>query len=175
MERLPLHKALESLAWLEGTWRTDNHGSGNYPTIKDFKYYEEISFAHIGQPMFNYTARSYSSSEPLKPMAQSTGFLKVKPETNKVFFILAHNFGLTSIEEGELINDTIHLNSTDISRMKGAKPPQVTQTRREFKLDGNNLEHVFYMATSNTPVLTEHLRAKYIKVNQEDVKNTKER
>lgn len=37
--------------------------------------------------------------------------------------------------------------------------------RRIFKLDDNNLEHVFYMATSNTPELTEHLRAKYVKVN----------
>lgn len=45
------------------------------------------------------------------------------------------------------------------------------QIRREFKLDGNCLEHVFYMATSNTPVLTEHLRVKYVKVNQENVKS----
>lgn len=127
MEHLPLPKGLESLAWLEGTWRTDNYGNGNYPTIKDFKYYEEISFAYIGQPMFNYTARSYSILEPKKPMAQSTGFLKVKPNTNKVFFILAHNFGLTTIEEGEVINNTIYLKSTDILRMKEAKPPQVTQ------------------------------------------------
>ncbi|XP_050464092.1 peroxynitrite isomerase THAP4-like [Cataglyphis hispanica] len=170
MEHLPLPKALESLAWLEGTWRTENYGSGKYPTIENFKYYEEISFTYIGQPMFNYTARSYSISKPKRPMAQSTGFLKMNPETNKIFLILAHNFGLTTIEEGEVINDTIHLNSTYISRMNGAKPPQVTQIRREFKLNGNYLEHVFYMATSNTPVLTEHLRAKYVKVNQENVK-----
>ncbi|XP_029679691.1 THAP domain-containing protein 4-like [Formica exsecta] len=173
MERLPLPKALEPLAWLEGTWRTDNYGNGKYPTIENFKYYEEISFTYIGQPMFNYTARSYSISESKRPMAQSTGFLKVNPETNKIFLILAHNFGLTTIEEGEVINNTINLNSTDILRMKGAKPPQVTQIRREFKLDGNCLEHVFYMATSNTPVLTEHLRVKYVKVNQENVKSVK--
>lgn len=164
MERSPLPKVLEPLAWLEGTWRTDC-GSGNYPTIKEFKYYEEISFTYIGQPMFNYTARSYSISEPKKPMAQSTGFLKVDPKTNKIFLILAHNFGLTSIEEGEVINNVVCLDSIDILRMKGAKPPQVTQMRRIFKLDDNNLEHVFYMATSNTPELTEHLRAKYVKVN----------
>lgn len=170
MERLPLPKALESLAWLEGTWRIENCGNGKFPTIKDFKYYEEISFTCIGQPMFNYTARSYSVSEPRKPMAQSTGFLRVNPETNQVFLILAHNFGLTTIEEGEVINNTIYLNSVDIKRMKEAKPPQVTQIRREFKLDGHHLEHVFYMATSNTPVLTEHLRAKYVKVNKEDKK-----
>lgn len=39
------------------------------------------------------------------------------------------------------------------------------QMRRTFKLNDDYLEHVFYMATSNTPELTEHLRAKYVKVN----------
>ncbi|XP_072745058.1 peroxynitrite isomerase THAP4-like [Anoplolepis gracilipes] len=167
MEHVTLPKALESLAWLKGTWRTDNCGSGSYPTMKDFKYYEEMSFACIGQPMFNYTAQSYFILEDgsKKPMAQSTGFLKVNPETNKIFLILAHNFGLTTIEEGEVINDTIYLNSTDTLRIKEAKIPHVTKIRREFKLNDNCLEHVFYMATSTTPVLTEHLRAKYVKVN----------
>lgn len=39
-----------------------------------------------------------------------------------------------------------------------------SQTRRVFKLDGDQLEQVFYMATPKVPELTEHLRAKYKKV-----------
>ncbi|KAG5312636.1 THAP4 protein, partial [Acromyrmex insinuator] len=167
MIRVPLHKALESLAWLEGTWRTENQGSGKYPTIKDFSYYDEISFMSLGQPMFNYTAQSFSNSDLKKPMHRETGFLKVNPGTNQVTLISAHNFGLTTIECGEITDKTINLNSTDITRIKEAKIPHVTQVRREFKLHDNCLEYIFYMATSNTPVLTEHLQAKYTKVSEE--------
>ncbi|EZA61567.1 hypothetical protein DMN91_003486 [Ooceraea biroi] len=163
MKRLPLHKTLESLAWLEGTWRMENDGHGKYPTMEDFKYREEINFTSIGQPMFNYTAQSWHP-EAKRPMHRETGFLKVIPGTNKVSLILAHNFGLTTIEQGEVIDKTINLNSVSMQRIEGVKPPAVTQMRREFKLNGNCLEHAFYMATSNTPELTEHLRAKYVKV-----------
>ncbi|XP_011163768.1 peroxynitrite isomerase THAP4 [Solenopsis invicta] len=167
MERIPLHKALESLAWLEGTWKTETQGNGKYPTIKDFSYYEELSFTSLGQPMFNYTAQSFSNSDLKKPMHREMGFLRVNPETNQATLISAHNFGLTTIEYGQIVDKAIHLNSSDITTIKGAKAPHVTQIRREFKFYDDCLEYVLYMATSNTPVLTEHLRAKYIKVDKE--------
>lgn len=126
MKRVSRHATLESLSWLEGTWRTEEQGSGKYPTIKDFNYCEEISFISIGQPMFNYTAQSWDP-ELKKPLHRETGFLRVNPENNKVSLILAHNVGLTTIEHGEIIDKTIILRNTDISRMEGAKPPQVTQ------------------------------------------------
>lgn len=132
MEHIPLHKALEPLAWLEGTWRTENQGNGKYPTIKDFSYYEEISFMSLGQPMFNYTAQSFSNSDLKKPMHRETGFLRVNPGTNQVTLISAHNFGLTSIECGEVTDKIINLNSTDIARIKGAKMPHVTQVHLNF-------------------------------------------
>lgn len=133
MERMPLHKALEPLAWLEGTWRTEK-GNGEYPTIKDFTYYEEISFTSLQQPMFNYTAQSFFSSDLKKAMHRETGFLRVNPGTNQLTLISAHNFGLTTIECGE-VNDHlkfITLNSTDITRIKGTKMPYVTQVHLNF-------------------------------------------
>lgn len=126
MNRLSLHEALKSLAWLEGTWRIENCGDGKYPTIENFSYCEEINFASIGQPMFNYTAQSWHP-ESKKPMHRETGFLKVIPGTNKVSLVVAHNFGLTTIEQGEITGKTINLRSTDISRMEGTKLPAVTQ------------------------------------------------
>jgi len=161
-----LHEALAPIAWLEGTWRTESHGSGKYPTIKDFSYYEVISFTSLGQPMFNYTAQSFTDSDLKKPMHRETGFLKVTPGTNEVFFILAHNFGLTTIERGEIIGKTINLCSDDIVRLKGTKTPHVTQTRRSYVLCDNSLEFTLYMGTSNTPSPTEHLHAKYVKVRE---------
>ncbi|XP_032691367.1 THAP domain-containing protein 4-like [Odontomachus brunneus] len=164
MEHLPLHEALRPLAWLEGTWKIENYGSGKYPTIKDFNYCEEINFTSIGQPMFNYTAQSWHP-ESKRPMHRETGFLKMIPGTNKVSLVLAHNFGLATIEEGEVTEEAINLKSTEtILRAEGTKSPAVTKLCREFKLVGDYLEQVLYMATSNTPELTEHLRAKYKKV-----------
>ncbi len=39
---MPFHAALEPLKWLEGSWRCENEGEGEYPTIESFKYGEEV-------------------------------------------------------------------------------------------------------------------------------------
>ncbi|XP_034941393.1 THAP domain-containing protein 4-like [Chelonus insularis] len=166
MIRLPIHNALKSLAWLEGTWRTEIPGEGKFPTISPFKYHEEIKFSSIGQPMLNYEAQSWHS-EKKNPMHREVGFLKVVPGTNKVVFILSHNFGLTTIEEGVIDNNSIILNSTSITRVSGSKDPAVVKVKREFKKNDNSLEQIVCMATSATPELTEHLHAIYIKQTPE--------
>jgi len=43
-----------SLSWLLGKWRSED-GFGHYPTLKDFKYIEELEFTHIGQPNIQFT------------------------------------------------------------------------------------------------------------------------
>ncbi|XP_008549240.1 peroxynitrite isomerase THAP4 [Microplitis demolitor] len=164
MNRLPLHDALKSLAWLEGTWKTEA-GKGKFPTIKSFGYHEEIRFTSIGQPMLNYESQTWHP-EKKTPMHREVGFLKIIPGTNKVKFILSHNFGLTTIEEGVVDAQRIKLDSTSIARVtEGTKDPAVTQLRREFFGNENTLEQIVYMATTNTQELTEHLRATYIKVD----------
>lgn len=171
MNRLPMHEALKSIAWLEGTWRTETVGFGKFPTIKPFNYCEEISFASIGQPMFNYTAQSWHP-EAKRPMHREVGFLKVIPGTNKVSLILSHNFGLTTIEEGIIGDKVLNLKTTGILRQtEGTKPPAVTELQREFTLVGNCLQQVLCMATANTPEATEHLRVTYIKESEEAAKN----
>lgn len=173
-KRMPsaVHKLLEPLAWLQGTWRTEDPASGSYPTIKDFNYCEEISFVSIGQPMFNYTSRSWHP-ETKRPMHLETGFLKVYEKINnedstKVEFILAHNFGLSTIEQGYISEKSIHLKTNGIVTSERSKSPHVTEITREYRLlDDNHLEQVIHMATTNTPTLHKHLLAKYVKVSEE--------
>lgn len=163
MNRLPMHEAIRSLAWLEGTWRTESTGRGKFPTIKPFNYCEEIQFTSIGQPMLNYVAQSWHP-EAKRPMHREVGFLKIIPGTNKVSLVLSHNFGLTSIEEGVVEDKTVNLKSTNIVRQtEGTKPPAVTKLQREFRLVGDRLEQVVHMATTTTSEITEHLHATYIK------------
>jgi len=49
-----LHVALKPLEWLLGCWKTTD-GFGHYPTIKDFRYVEQIEFSHVGQPNLQFT------------------------------------------------------------------------------------------------------------------------
>ncbi|XP_076234674.1 peroxynitrite isomerase THAP4 [Calliopsis andreniformis] len=167
MNRLPMHEAIKPLAWLKGTWVTDTPGVGIFPTIKSFKYHEEISFTSIGQAMLNYSARSWNP-ETKKPMHYEVGYLKIIPNTNKVCLMLSHNIGVNTIEEGVLGDKVIKLKTTSVTRpTEGGQQPAVWELQREFKLNGDCLEHTLYMATSNTPELQEHLHATYIKKCEE--------
>ncbi|KAK0083902.1 hypothetical protein PV325_007965 [Microctonus aethiopoides] len=165
MNQLPLHNALKSLEWLEGTWRTaEAPGEGQLPTKSSFQYYEEIKFTSIGQPMLNYEAQSWNA-EGKNPLHREVGVLKIVQGTNRVKLLLSHNFGLTTIEEGEVNHNHIQLESTSIERMtEGTRDPVVIKLQRKFKGDGNHLEHTVYMATSTNPQLTQHIHARYVKL-----------
>lgn len=167
MRLLPMNEVLKPLAWLKGTWRTKSPGAGKYPTIQPFRYCEEMSFSSIGQPMLNYSALSWKPDEKT-PMHYEVGFLKIIPDTNKVYMLLSHNFGVTTIEEGVVEDKIIELKTTHIGRpTEGTRRPIVLELRRQFALVGDCLEHTLYMATENTK-LQEHLRAVYIKKCEAD-------
>lgn len=100
MEPGPVHPTLQPLEWIIGKWKTVKT-DGAYPTIQPFTYEEEISFKSLGQPMLNYVSNSWHPIK-LNPMHLETGYLRIKPGTKNVSFMVAHNFGLTSLEEGIL-------------------------------------------------------------------------
>lgn len=161
-----MHEALKPLAWLEGTWRAESTGEGKFPTIKSFNFSEEINFSSIGQPMLNYVGQSWHP-EKKKPMHREVGFLKIIRGTKNVSLVLAHNFGLTTVEEGQLDGNEITLKSTGITRMsEGCKDPAVLQIEREFRLVGSQLEQILRMATTNVPEITEHIRTVYQKIEK---------
>ena len=68
----PMPKMIEPLSWLMGTWRCENEGHGQYPTIKSFQYGEELCFSNVGQPMLNYSSMSWHPEHKF-PMHQETG------------------------------------------------------------------------------------------------------
>lgn len=162
-----IHEALKPISWLAGRWFTEE-GRGYYPKIPDFKFHDEMEFVCIGQPMFNYTSTS-RHPEKQTPMHQERGFLRIKPGTNELAFMVSHNFGLTSLEEGECNVETkdIVLETLNVARMSFSKAPHVTKFKRIFKLLSlDALEVTLFMETENTP-LTEHLKAVYRKVHFE--------
>lgn len=158
-----VHEALKPLSWLIGKWVT-TEGRGSYPTMPDFNYHEEIQFDSVGQPMLNFMSTS-KHPEKKNYMHQERGFLRIKPGTNDLAFVVSHNFGLTSVEEGTVNPNTkeITLKSTNVSRMSFTKTPYVRSFERKFKLVGDTLQMQLYMETDTTP-LTLHLQAVYKRV-----------
>ncbi|XP_059044955.1 peroxynitrite isomerase THAP4-like [Achroia grisella] len=160
-----IHEALNAVSWLAGRWST-KEGRGYYPNVPEFQYHDDLEFICIGQPMFNFTSVS-RHPEKNTPMHQERGYLRIKPGTNELAFVVSHNFGLTSLEEGivDIDKKEIVLETVNITRMSFAKPPEVKKFKRFIKLiEPDTLEITLHMETANNP-LAEHLKAVYKKVD----------
>lgn len=143
MKILPMDQVLKPISWIKGIWRTKNPGIGKFPTIETFKYCEEMSFSSIGQPMFNYSARSWRADEKT-PLHYEVGFLKIIPDTNKVYMLLSHNFGVTTIEEGVFEDKIIKLKTTQIARpTEGTRRPIVLEVQLFIKHQFNKSTPTF--------------------------------
>lgn len=86
-----VHDAVKPISSLIGRWKADA-GQGSYPSIPTFQYAEEIEFGCLGQPMLTYHAFSWHPEKKM-PMHMESGFLRINPGTNKLAFLVAHNFG----------------------------------------------------------------------------------
>ncbi|XP_058060067.1 peroxynitrite isomerase THAP4-like [Anopheles bellator] len=156
-----IHEALKPIQWLIGTWESVS-AKGSFPTIRDFSYNEVLKFESLGQPLLMYESRS---KNPISgnPMHLESGFLRIKPGTNEVAFMIAHNFGLVVLEEGTASDNGLQLVSKSVDRMSFAKDPAVKATQKTYRLNTDGtLEIQTAMETSNTP-LTNHLIALYKK------------
>lgn len=156
-----IHEALKPIQWLIGTWETIS-AKGQYPTIKNFVYSEVLKFESVGQPLLNYEARSRNPTTGA-PMHLESGFLRIKPGTNQLAFMISHNFGLVVLEEGSASAKGLEFKSRSINRMSFAKDPSVKALKKTYKLnEDGTLEIRTDMETSNT-AMTNHLVAVYQK------------
>lgn len=138
-------------------------GVGTFPTLQPFQYLEEVHISHVGQPMLNFSFNSFHP-ETHKPMHRECGFIRLKPDTNKVAFVSAQNTGIVEVEEGEVNGQELCVSSHSISRISFAKEPHVQQITRKFRLNSEGkLEQTVSMATTTQP-MTQHLHITYKKV-----------
>lgn len=161
MEEGNIHQALTPISWIIGKWKSTS-AKGAYPTIQSFEYCEELEFKSVGQPTLNYTSTTWHPIK-LNPMHLESGFLRIKPGTNKLAFMVSHNFGLTSLEEGEVYGNEIMLKAKEISRMSFAKDPAITSLERVIRLEDGKLHITVAMATDKTP-LNNHLEIFYERI-----------
>lgn len=68
---MAIHPNLRDLAPLIGTWAGEGHGE--YPTISEFDYRDEVTFTDVGKPFLVYTQRTWIEDTP---MHVETGYLR---------------------------------------------------------------------------------------------------
>jgi hypothetical protein len=152
-----VHEALKPLMWLIGRWVAIK-GEGSYPTIEPFTYCEEVTYESLGQPLLNYQSRSWNPDSG-EPIHIERGFLRIKPGTNQVAFMIAHNRGVVSLEEGCVHDKEITLKSTNVCSMSFVREPKVLGLERIITLKKNGqMEIVLCMQTEKT-TLTKHLNS----------------
>lgn len=150
-----LHPGIAILAPLLGTW--SGRGSGDYPTIDDFGYLEEVTFGHVGKPFLSYTQRTRSQDGA--PMHAESGYLRV-PAAGRAELVLAQPSGVTEIDEGTVTADggtlVITLTSTSVGLTSTAK--EVLAVERSIRVDGDELNYTLLMGAMGLP-LQHHLTA----------------
>lgn len=158
-----MNPVVEPLSWMLGTWLSDPPGAGTFPTLRPFQYLEEVYISHVGQPVLNFSFNAFHP-DTRKPMHRECGFIRLKPDTNKVAFVSAQNTGIVEVEEGEVNGQELCITSHSIARISFAKEPHVEQITRKFRLNSEGkLEQTVSMATTTQP-MTQHLHITYKKV-----------
>ncbi|CAH0551890.1 unnamed protein product [Brassicogethes aeneus] len=165
MEVGPMNEILKPLCWLIGHWKSIK-AVGFYPTIKSFRYVEQMSFLSVGQPILNYQSVTWNA-DGKAPMHLESGHMRFDEGTNKVSLLTAQNFGVATVEEGLICDEqSLLLESVMIGRMSFAKKPFVTKISRCYTLDENGrLNLVMKMETDKTP-MQEHLNVMYTKTEK---------
>lgn len=93
---------LVPLSWLIGRWA--GVGLGQYPTIEDFRFGQEVSFTTDGRPFLAYHSRAWlldDNGEKVRPLAMESGFWRARPD-NQVEVTLAHASGYAELWLGSV-------------------------------------------------------------------------
>ena len=149
-----LNPALTPVAFLLGTWRGE--GEGQYPSIKPFRYREEIRFTHNGKAFLIYTQRT-EAIDTGQPLHGEAGYLRLVGE-GRVEFVIAQPIGFAEISLGQFNGRRIDVECTTVARTPTAKP--VTSISRSLWLDGETLRYELKMGMEGVP-LARHLRASF--------------
>ena len=146
-----MHPDLAPIAFLLGTWRGE--GEGEYPGVEPFRYREELSFEHVGDPFLLVTESSWTPDGaplhfergPIRPLG-----------AGRVDLALAHPIGVAEVAEGTVDGTDVTLRSTAVVRTATGSP--VTEVERRYRMEGDGLSYELKMAMEGV-ARTFHVRA----------------
>ncbi|WP_203568724.1 FABP family protein [Aestuariimicrobium ganziense] len=135
-----------------GTWR--GRGDGEYPTIDDFAWTEELVIAPVpGRPLALWTSRTRDEVSG-DPRHSETGYLRRTP--SGVQLVLAHAFGATEIAEGSGDEHRIDLVAGPLPSVPGGKP--IDGVERHYEREGDQIRYTLAMAAVGVE-MSHHLGA----------------
>jgi len=142
---MALHPDLAPLAFLVGTWKGE--GRGEYPTIADFTYGEEIGFvAPPGKPFLVYSQRTWRTGDHPDagaPLHTETGYLRVIDPT-RVEAVIAMPTGVCEIHQGTADGSQLRLATITVATTPTAK--EVRSVTRSLQVAGDDLHYELWMA-----------------------------
>ena len=158
-----VHEDLRPLSWLIGRWV--GVGTGQYPTIEDFRFGQEAVFSTDGRPFLSYLSRSWlldDEGNRVRPLATEAGFWRPRPG-NEIEMTLSHPTGfaevwygsqeVTAIVDATITGARADLTTDTVMRTASAKeytagPPAVRPRRGTPALD---VRHVGRRAAAAQP------------------------
>ncbi|MDQ3166315.1 MAG: FABP family protein [Actinomycetota bacterium] len=138
---------------LAATWR--GAGEGEYPTIADFAYTEELVITPVHDRPLAHWRSTTRDVETGEPRHAESGFLRATT-TPKLELVVAHGFGIVEAAAGSFDGGVLALRSSGLLGTASAK--QVDEVERRYELDGETLRYAIAMSAVGIP-LTHHLRA----------------
>ncbi|HZA00743.1 MAG TPA: FABP family protein [Hyphomicrobiaceae bacterium] len=153
-----LNPALTPVAFLLGTWRGE--GEGQYPTIKPFRYREEIRFSHNGKAFLIYSQRT-EAMDTGQPLHGESGYMRLVGD-GRVEFVIAQPIGFAEISVGRVDGQRVELECQTVARTPTAKA--VTSISRSIWLEGDTLHYELKMGMEGVP-LARHLVARFRRVD----------
>jgi hypothetical protein len=149
-----LNPALTPVTFLLGTWRGE--GEGQYPSIKPFRYREEVRFTHNGKPFLIYSQRT-EAIDTGQPMHAEAGYLRLVGD-GRVEFVIAQPIGYAEISLGEVGDRRVDVESASVARTPTAKA--VTSISRSLWMDGEMLRYELRMGMEGAEAVR-HLTASF--------------
>jgi len=149
-----LNPALAPVAFLLGTWRGE--GEGQYPSIKPFRYREEIRFTHNGKPFLIYTQQT-EAIDTGQAMHREAGYLR-SVGGGQVEFVIAQPIGYAEISLGRVDGQRIDVECASVGRTPTAKP--VTSISRSLWMDGETMHYELKMGLEGATAVR-HLTASF--------------
>ncbi len=161
-----VHEDLRPLSWLIGRWV--GVGTGQYPTIDDFRFGQEAVFSTDGRPFLSYLSRSWlldDDGNRVRPLATEAGFWRPRPG-NEIEVTLSHPTGFAEVWYGTqevtaIVDATITGARADLKTdtvMRTASAKEYTRGHRLYGLVEGRLLWTFDMAAVGQAMVN-HLAA----------------
>ncbi len=142
---------VRALGALVGTWR--GHGAGDYPTMEPFDYEEEIVFSWLTERSVRYLQRAWSPAGG-ETLHSENGIWRAAHDGRLEVTIALP--GVAEVSEGTLVEGSIRLQSTSISRAAGGAG--LAAAVRRYDVDGHTLSYDIHMGTVDVSTQP-HIRA----------------